>query len=40
VAFALPFSFEDEDYAQMLTGIATRIGPAVGWRPSPAPGIS
>jgi alkanesulfonate monooxygenase SsuD/methylene tetrahydromethanopterin reductase-like flavin-dependent oxidoreductase (luciferase family) len=33
VAFALPFSFEDEDYAQMLTDIATRLGPALGWQP-------
>jgi alkanesulfonate monooxygenase SsuD/methylene tetrahydromethanopterin reductase-like flavin-dependent oxidoreductase (luciferase family) len=33
VAFALPFSFDDEDYAQMLTDIATRLGPALGWRP-------
>lgn len=33
VAFALPFSFADEDYEQMLTDIATRLGPALGWRP-------
>jgi alkanesulfonate monooxygenase SsuD/methylene tetrahydromethanopterin reductase-like flavin-dependent oxidoreductase (luciferase family) len=33
VAFALPFGFEDEDYTQMLTDIATRLGPALGWRP-------
>jgi alkanesulfonate monooxygenase SsuD/methylene tetrahydromethanopterin reductase-like flavin-dependent oxidoreductase (luciferase family) len=33
VAFALPFSFEDEDYRQMLTDIATRLGPALGWQP-------
>jgi alkanesulfonate monooxygenase SsuD/methylene tetrahydromethanopterin reductase-like flavin-dependent oxidoreductase (luciferase family) len=33
VAFALPFSFEDEDYQQMLTDIATRLGPALGWHP-------
>jgi alkanesulfonate monooxygenase SsuD/methylene tetrahydromethanopterin reductase-like flavin-dependent oxidoreductase (luciferase family) len=33
VAFALPFSFRDEDYEQMLTDIATRLGPALGWRP-------
>jgi hypothetical protein len=31
VAFALPFSFEDEDYEQMLTDVATRLGPALGW---------
>jgi alkanesulfonate monooxygenase SsuD/methylene tetrahydromethanopterin reductase-like flavin-dependent oxidoreductase (luciferase family) len=33
VAFALPFSFADEDYEQILTDIATRLGPALGWRP-------
>ena len=35
VAFALPFSFEHEDYVQILTDIATRLGPALGWSPSP-----
>jgi alkanesulfonate monooxygenase SsuD/methylene tetrahydromethanopterin reductase-like flavin-dependent oxidoreductase (luciferase family) len=34
VAFALPFSFEQEDYVQILTDIATRLGPALGWRPA------
>ena len=34
VAFALPFSFEHEDYVQILTDIATLLGPALGWRPS------
>ena len=33
VAFALPFSFEHEDYLQILTDIATRLGPALGWSP-------
>jgi ABC-type amino acid transport substrate-binding protein len=36
VAFALPFSFEAEDaedYVQILADIATRLGPALGWRP-------
>ena len=33
VAFALPFSFEHDDYVQILTDIATRLGPALGWRP-------
>ncbi|SDG02645.1 Flavin-dependent oxidoreductase, luciferase family (includes alkanesulfonate monooxygenase SsuD and methylene tetrahydromethanopterin reductase) [Blastococcus aurantiacus] len=33
VAFALPFSFADEDYEQILTDIAGRLGPALGWRP-------
>ena len=34
VAFALPFSFEPEDYVQILTDIATRLGPALGWVPA------
>ncbi len=34
VAFALPFTFEHEDYVQILTDMATRLGPALGWRPS------
>jgi len=34
VAFALPFSFDDEDYEQILTDIATALGPALGWRPA------
>jgi alkanesulfonate monooxygenase SsuD/methylene tetrahydromethanopterin reductase-like flavin-dependent oxidoreductase (luciferase family) len=34
VAFALPFSFEHEDYVQILTDIATRLGPALGWSPT------
>lgn len=34
VAFALPFSFEHEDYVQILTDIATKLGPALGWRPA------
>ncbi|WP_460493125.1 hypothetical protein [Dactylosporangium cerinum] len=33
VAFALPFSFEHDDYVQILTDIATRLGPELGWRP-------
>jgi alkanesulfonate monooxygenase SsuD/methylene tetrahydromethanopterin reductase-like flavin-dependent oxidoreductase (luciferase family) len=33
VAFALPFTFEHEDYVQILTDIATRLGPALGWVP-------
>jgi len=36
VAFALPFSFEHEDYVQILTDIATRLGPALGWAPAGA----
>lgn len=34
VAFALPFSFEHEDYVQILTDIATKLGPALGWAPN------
>ncbi|ONI81814.1 hypothetical protein ALI22I_37050 [Saccharothrix sp. ALI-22-I] len=33
VAFALPFTFEHDDYVQILTDIATALGPALGWRP-------
>jgi alkanesulfonate monooxygenase SsuD/methylene tetrahydromethanopterin reductase-like flavin-dependent oxidoreductase (luciferase family) len=33
VAFALPFSFEHEDYVQILTDIAGHLGPALGRRP-------
>jgi alkanesulfonate monooxygenase SsuD/methylene tetrahydromethanopterin reductase-like flavin-dependent oxidoreductase (luciferase family) len=33
VAFALPFSFEHEDYVQILTDMATTLGPALGWVP-------
>ncbi len=34
VAFALPFSFDHEDYVQILTDMATKLGPALGWHPS------
>ena len=34
VAFALPFSFEHADYVQILTDVATRLGPALGWSPA------
>ncbi|WP_329181940.1 LLM class flavin-dependent oxidoreductase [Streptomyces sp. NBC_01477] len=34
VAFALPFTFEHDDYIQILTDIATVLGPALGWRPA------
>jgi alkanesulfonate monooxygenase SsuD/methylene tetrahydromethanopterin reductase-like flavin-dependent oxidoreductase (luciferase family) len=36
VAFALPFSFEHDDYVQILTDIATHLGPALGWQSAPA----
>ncbi|OZC53241.1 LLM class flavin-dependent oxidoreductase [Rhodococcus sp. WWJCD1] len=34
VAFALPFSFDHEDYVQILTDMALELGPALGWRPA------
>lgn len=34
VAFALPFTFDEADYVQILTDIATRLGPALGWQPA------
>ncbi|MFI0085047.1 LLM class flavin-dependent oxidoreductase [Streptomyces bobili] len=33
VAFALPFTFAPEDYVQILTDMATHLGPALGWKP-------
>jgi hypothetical protein len=33
VAFALPFSFAHEDYVQILTDLATELGPTLGWSP-------
>ncbi|MFF9458833.1 LLM class flavin-dependent oxidoreductase [Streptomyces flaveolus] len=34
VAFALPFSFDHDDYIQILTDMATLLGPALGWKPA------
>ena len=34
VVFALPFSFEHEDYVQILTDMAQHLGPALGWAPA------
>jgi alkanesulfonate monooxygenase SsuD/methylene tetrahydromethanopterin reductase-like flavin-dependent oxidoreductase (luciferase family) len=34
VAFALPFSFDPEDYVQILTDLAGSLGPALGWKPA------
>lgn len=34
VSFALPFSFEHEDYVQLLTDIATKLAPELGWQPA------
>ncbi|GAA1463059.1 LLM class flavin-dependent oxidoreductase [Williamsia maris] len=33
VAFALPFSFEPDDYIQIISDMATHLGPALGWTP-------
>jgi alkanesulfonate monooxygenase SsuD/methylene tetrahydromethanopterin reductase-like flavin-dependent oxidoreductase (luciferase family) len=33
VAFALPFSFGDDDYVQLLTDIAGTLAPLLGWAP-------
>jgi hypothetical protein len=38
VVFALPFSFAHDDYVQILTDIATKLGPALGWSPADATG--
>ena len=32
--FALPFSFDDPDYLQILTDMATHLGPKLGWTPA------
>ncbi|HEY3976020.1 MAG TPA: LLM class flavin-dependent oxidoreductase [Streptosporangiaceae bacterium] len=37
-AFALPFSFDHEDYLQILSDLAGKLGPALGWRPKLRPG--
>ena len=37
VAFALPFAFEPADYVQILSDIAGRLGPALGWKPAREP---
>ncbi|PRY50046.1 alkanesulfonate monooxygenase SsuD/methylene tetrahydromethanopterin reductase-like flavin-dependent oxidoreductase (luciferase family) [Geodermatophilus tzadiensis] len=34
VVFALPFSFAEADYEQILTDTATRLGPLLGWSPA------
>jgi alkanesulfonate monooxygenase SsuD/methylene tetrahydromethanopterin reductase-like flavin-dependent oxidoreductase (luciferase family) len=33
VVFALPFTFDHEDYVQIITDIAELLGPALGWKP-------
>lgn len=34
VAFALPFTFEPEDYQQIIGDLAEKLGPALGWAPA------
>ncbi|PVY97482.1 LLM class flavin-dependent oxidoreductase [Actinomycetospora cinnamomea] len=34
VVFALPFSFEHDDHVQILSDMATKLGPALGWSPT------
>jgi alkanesulfonate monooxygenase SsuD/methylene tetrahydromethanopterin reductase-like flavin-dependent oxidoreductase (luciferase family) len=34
VAFALPFTFTHDDHVQILTDIARKLGPALGWAPA------
>jgi alkanesulfonate monooxygenase SsuD/methylene tetrahydromethanopterin reductase-like flavin-dependent oxidoreductase (luciferase family) len=34
VAFALPFTFDPEDYVQILSDMAQHLGPALGWQPA------
>jgi alkanesulfonate monooxygenase SsuD/methylene tetrahydromethanopterin reductase-like flavin-dependent oxidoreductase (luciferase family) len=34
VAFALPFTFDDEDYVQIVTDMAEKLGPKLGWTPN------
>jgi alkanesulfonate monooxygenase SsuD/methylene tetrahydromethanopterin reductase-like flavin-dependent oxidoreductase (luciferase family) len=34
VAFALPFSFAEADYLQIVTDLAEKLGPKLGWSPA------
>ena len=34
IAFALPFTFDEEDYLQIVTDIAEKLGPKLGWTPN------
>ncbi|CAN5866160.1 LLM class flavin-dependent oxidoreductase [soil metagenome] len=34
VAFALPFSFEEADYRQIIADLAEKLGPRLGWTPT------
>jgi hypothetical protein len=33
-AFALPFTFDEADYRQIITDLAERLGPRLGWEPT------
>ncbi len=33
VAFALPFTFDEADYRQIIADLAERLGPKLGWQP-------
>jgi alkanesulfonate monooxygenase SsuD/methylene tetrahydromethanopterin reductase-like flavin-dependent oxidoreductase (luciferase family) len=34
VAFALPFTFDESDYVQIVTDLAEKLGPRLGWTPT------
>jgi alkanesulfonate monooxygenase SsuD/methylene tetrahydromethanopterin reductase-like flavin-dependent oxidoreductase (luciferase family) len=34
VAFALPFTFDEDDYRQIITDLAEALGPRLGWTPT------
>ncbi len=34
VAFALPFTFDEADYVQIITDLAETLGPRLGWTPT------
>jgi alkanesulfonate monooxygenase SsuD/methylene tetrahydromethanopterin reductase-like flavin-dependent oxidoreductase (luciferase family) len=36
IAFALPFTFDEEDYVQIVTDMAEKLGPKLGWTPAQA----
>ena len=33
IAFALPFTFDEADYRQIVTDMAEALGPKLGWTP-------
>ncbi len=34
VAFALPFTLDEADYLQIVTDLADKLGPSLGWTPN------